>query len=116
MTVSEQNHTISNLEYTKLKLSNFAVKILKTEPITALFHTGATCSSLSQQICRMILDKINIIKKPLKVNTASGTTLEQIGITPLELKWNQNVVDNFIVFTKLKEHIILGLDLLRDIG
>ena len=27
----EQNHIISNVEYAKLKLSNFAVKILKTE-------------------------------------------------------------------------------------
>ena len=35
----KQNHTISNLEYAKLKLSNFTVKILKTELIIALFDT-----------------------------------------------------------------------------
>ena len=38
----EQNYIISNLEYAKLKLSNFKVKILNTEPIAALFDTGAT--------------------------------------------------------------------------
>ena len=38
-----QNHTISNLEYTELTLSNFAVKLFSTKPITAPFHTGATC-------------------------------------------------------------------------
>ena len=46
----EQNHTISNLEYTKLKLPNFSVKLLIIEPITALFDTGATCSCISQQL------------------------------------------------------------------
>ena len=39
----EQDHMISNLEYAKLKLSNFAVKPLISKPITALFDTGATC-------------------------------------------------------------------------
>ena len=43
----EPNDTISNLEYTKLKLSNFEVKFLSTEPITALFDTGATCLFIS---------------------------------------------------------------------
>ena len=66
----EQNHTISNSEYTKLKLSNFVVKILNTEPITALFDTGATCSCLSQQVFMKISNKVKMMKKPLKLNTA----------------------------------------------
>ena len=46
----EQNYMISNLKYAKLKMSNFAVKILKTEPVTALFDTGTTCSCISKQV------------------------------------------------------------------
>ena len=52
-----------------------------------------------------------MIKKPLKVNTASGTTLGPIQIAPLELNTDdQNFVHNFVVCTKLKQHLILGLD------
>ena len=65
----EQNHTISILEYAKLKLSNFAVKIPNTEPITALFDTGASCSCILQQVFKKIAYKINLIRNPLKVNT-----------------------------------------------
>ena len=52
-----------------------------------------------------------MIKKPLKVNTASRATLGPIRITPLELIIDdQNFVHNFVVCTKLKQHVILGLD------
>ena len=54
----EQSHIISNLEYAKLKLSGFAVKILKTEPITALFDTGATCSCMLKQVFQKIAEKL----------------------------------------------------------
>ena len=107
----EQNHTISNLENAKLKLSDFACKILKTEPITALFDTEATCSCILQQIFKKITDKINLIRKPLKINTVSGVTLTLIWIAPLDLDIeDQNFTHNFIVFTKLKWHLILELD------
>ena len=107
----KQNHTIPNLEYEKLKLSNFAVNHFRTKPITALFNTGATCSWISQQIFRKICDKVNMMKKPLKVNTASGATLGPIGIAPLELNMDdQNFAQNSVVYTKLKHHLILGLD------
>ena len=77
--------TIYNLEYAKLKRSNFAAEILKTEPITALFDTGATYSCISQLIFKKIADKINMIRKSLKINTVSGAILGPIGITPLDL-------------------------------
>ena len=82
--IYEQNHIISNLEYAKPKLSNFAVKILKTEPITAPFDTGATCSCILKQVFQKIADKFNLIRKALKVNTASRATLGPIVITPLD--------------------------------
>ena len=52
-------------------------------------------------------DKVNMIKKPLKVDTASRATLGPIGITLLELNISdQNFADNFIVCTKLKQRLI----------
>ena len=58
-----------------------------------------------------ILDKFNMIRKSLKVNTKSRATLGPIGIAPLELNTDdQNFLHNFIVCTKLKQHPILGLD------
>ena len=60
--------------------------------------------------------KVNMIKKSLKINTASGTTLGLTGITPVELNIdNQIVVNNFVICTKLKQPLILGLNLLRHI-
>ena len=107
----EQNHIISNLEYAKLRLPNFAVKIFKTMPITALFDTGVTCSCISKQVFKKIVDKINLIRKPLKLNTASGGTSGPIGIAPLDLNIEQYFAHNFTMCTKLKQHLILGLEL-----
>ena len=56
------------------------------------------------------MDKINLIRKPLQVNTAIWATLGPIGIAPLDLNIEeQNCTNNFIVCTKLKQ-LILGLD------
>ena len=64
-----------------------------------------------QQVFKKIADKINLMRKPLKVNTASGATLSPIQIAPLDLNLEeQNFTHNIIVCTKLKQHLILGLD------
>ena len=45
-----------------------------------------------------IADKINIIRKLLKVNTVNGATLSPIGITPLDLNIDdENFMHNFVV-------------------
>ena len=60
---------------------------------------------------RTISDKVNMNRKPLKVSNACVATLGPIGIAPLELNIDdQNFGHNFIVYTKLKQHLILGLD------
>ena len=53
------------------------------------------------------MDKINLIIKPLKVIIASAATLGPIRIASLA---EQNFSHNFIVCTKLKHNLILGLD------
>ena len=58
-----------------------------------------------------------MIKRSLKVNITIGDTLGPIGIAPLALNIDdQNIVYNFVVCTKLKQHIILGLDFAQRYG
>ena len=112
----EQDHMISNLEYVKLKLSNSAVKLLNSKPIIALFDTGVTCSFISQQLFLKISDKVNMTQKPLRVNTVSATSLGMIGIVPLILDIdNHSFVHNFIICIKLKQSLVIGLDLPKEI-
>ena len=64
-----------------------------------------------QQVFKEITNKINLIRKPVKVNTVSGATLGQIGIAPLDLNTEeQNFTHSFVVCTELKQHLIFGLD------
>ena len=75
-----QVHSVSNLEYAKLKLSSFAVKLLDCKPITALFDTWATCSCILYHLFTKISGKVDMTQISLQVNIGSGTTLGPIGI------------------------------------
>ena len=97
-------------------MSNVTVKILKPEPITALFDTGATCLCILQQIFKKIADEINLTRKPFKVNTVSQATLGPIGKAPLDLNIEEqnfthtlNSTYNEVTFNKksaiMKENI-----------
>ena len=111
----EQNHTIFNLEYAKLKMSNFAVKCLSIEPITALFATGATFSCISQQLFIKISNKVNMLKKSLKVNIVSETTLGPIEINPLELIIDDHILCIILLFVQNWNNVYFwDLVLLRD--
>ena len=45
------------------------------------------------------------------MTTTSGTTLGPIGITPLELNIDDQIfVHNFIIYTKVKQPLILGIN------
>ena len=60
---------------------------------------------------KKVPDKTNLIRKPFKVNIASGATLGPRGIAPLDLNIEeQNFTHKFVLCTKLKQHLILGLD------
>ena len=106
-----KTYTVSNLEYAKLKLSNFTVKLHDYDPSIALFDTGAPCSSISYQHFTNISNKVNIIKKALWVNTASRATLGPIGIVQLTMNIEEHSFKcNFIICMKLKQPLIIGLD------
>ena len=54
--------------------------------------------------------RVDMTQKSIKLNTASGTTLGPIGTDPLEFNIDNHIfVHNFIVCTKLKQPLILGL-------
>ena len=57
-----------------------------------------------KQVFQKIVDKFDLIRKPLKVNTANGVTLGRIGTAPLDLNTEeQNFTHNSIVCPKLKK-------------
>ena len=101
---------ISNIGYTKMKLSNFAVKCLNNKPTISLFDTGATCSCISHHLFQKISDKVNMTRKVLQVNMVKRATLGPKGIVPLILDINDDTfVHNFIICKKPKQPLNLGL-------
>ena len=58
-----------------------------------------------------ILDKVDMMQKSLRVNTASAMTLGPTGIGNLILDIDDHIlVNNFIICTKLKQSLIIGQD------
>ena len=103
-TFYQHAYTVSNLESAKLKLSNFVVKLHDFNPIRALFDSGAMCSCISYKLFTKISDKIDIMWKTLRVNTASGTTSDPIGIVSLTMNIEEHSFKhNFVICTKLKQ-------------
>ena len=86
--------------------SNFAVKHQSNEPSIALFDTGTTCCCILHHLFQKISHKVDMTRKSLWVNTASRTTLGQIGIVPLILDIKDHTfVHNFTICKKLKQKI-----------
>ena len=46
-------------------LATLDVKLFSTEPVTALFDTGATCSCISFPSCNQISDKVQMVEMQL---------------------------------------------------
>ena len=91
------------MEYATLKLSNFTVKLQDCDPIIALFDTGAMCSCITYQLFMKISDKVDIIRKG-------------IGIVHLTINIEgHSFKHNFIICTKLKESLMIGLDFTKGI-
>ena len=107
----KHEHMLSSIEYSKLKLSNFVVKILNREAIITPFNTAATCSYISHHLFQKISDKVDMTRMSLQINTASRTTLGPIGIVPLILNINDYIfIHNLIIHKKLRQQFIIGLN------
>ena len=54
-------HMVLILQPTPGRLATFDVKLFSTEPVTALFNTGATCSCISFQLYSKVSDKAQVV-------------------------------------------------------
>ena len=59
----------------KGRLTTFIIKLFNTEPVSVLFDTGATCSSISASLYDQISKKGSMIKNHLGVGQAEGTSV-----------------------------------------
>ena len=66
---------VSNVQVMKGKLATFIIKLFNTEPVSALFDTGAMCSCISASLYDHISKKVPMTKKHLKVGQTDGTSL-----------------------------------------
>ena len=78
------------MEVVKGKLATFIIKLFNTEPVSALFDTGATCSCISASLYDQISKKVAMTEKHLKVGQADGTSLSPKGLVKLLIKINNN--------------------------
>ena len=66
---------VSNVQVMKGKLATFIIKLFNTEPVSALFDTGAMCSCISASLYDQISKKVPMTQKHLKVGQTDGTSL-----------------------------------------
>ena len=58
-------HMVLIIHHTPSRLATFNVKLFGTEPVTALFDTGATCSCISFPLYKQISDKVQMLEMQL---------------------------------------------------
>ena len=95
----------------KGNLATFIIKLFNTEPVSALFDTGATCSCILASLYDQISKKVAMVKRHLKVGQADGTSLGPKGLVRLLIKINNNHFEHlFIICQNLKQPLLFGMD------
>ena len=61
--LSATKHIISTLQPSQGRLATFDLKLFSTEPVTALFDTGATCLCISFPLYNQIPNKTQIVER-----------------------------------------------------
>ena len=88
----------------KGRLATFIFKLFNTEPMSALFDTGAMCSCTSVSLYDQISKKVAMIKRHLKVGQEDGTSLGPKGLLRPLIEINNNYFEHlFIVCQNLKQ-------------
>ena len=92
--VGATDRIVSNMQSMKGKLATFMFKLFNTEPVSALFDTGATCSCILAYLYNKISKKVAMTKKPK-------------GLVRLLIKINDNHFEHmFIVCQNLKQPLL----------
>ena len=95
----------------KGKLATFIIKLFNTEPVSALFYTGATCSYISASLYDQISKEVAMTKKHLRVGQGDGTSLGPKGLVRLLIKINDNHFEHLsIICQNLKQALLFGMD------
>ena len=101
---------MSNVQTMKGKLATSIIKLFNTEPVSALFDTGVTCSCISASLYDQISQNVAMIEKHLKVGQADGTSLGPRGLVKLLIEINKHFKHLFIVCQNLKQPQLFGID------
>ena len=102
--LSSSDHIVSNMQAMKIKLATSIMKLLNTEPVSALFDTGTMYSYILASLYDQISKKVAITKKHLKVGQADGRSLGPKCLVRLLIKINSNHFGHlFIVCQNLKQ-------------
>ena len=95
----------------KGKLATFIIKLFNTEPVSALFDTGAMCSCISASFYDQISMKVAMTKKHLRVGQADGTRLSPKYLVRLLIEINDNHFEHlFIVCPNHKQPLLFRMD------
>ena len=102
------------MQVMKGKLATFIIELFNTEPVSALFDIGATCSCISASLYNQISKKVAMIEKHLNVGQADGTSLGPKGLVKLLIEINNNHFQHlFIVCQNLKQPLLFGMDFVQ---
>ena len=97
------------------RLAIFDGKLFSTEPVTALFDTGATCSCISFTLYNQMSVKVQMVEMQLHVGQADGMSLCPIGIVTVNLEINDKQFEHtFIVCQNLQQPLLFGMDLTQN--
>ena len=89
------------MQVMKGKLATFIIKLFNTEPVSACFDTGMTCSCTLVSLYAKISKNVAMIENHLKVGQADGISLGPKGLVKLLIEINNNHFEYlFIVLTK----------------
>ena len=99
------------MQLLKGKLATFIIKLFNTEPVSALFDTGAICSCISASLYNQLSKKVVLTKKYLRLGQADGTSIGPKGLVRRLLEINDNHFEHlFIVCQNIKQPLSFGID------
>ena len=96
-TIYASKHMVQIIQPLPGSLATFDVKLFSTEPVTALFDTGATCSCISFQLYNQISDNVQMVEMQLQVGQTDSTSLCPIGIVMVNLEINYKQFEHTII-------------------
>ena len=97
------------------RLATFDVTLFSTEPVTALFDTGAMCSCMSFPLYHQISDKAQMVEMQLQVAQANGMGLHPIRIVMVKVEIQDKQFEHtFILCQNLQQPLLFGMNFTQN--